>query len=614
MKKVLITISTIIIITAISFTVINGRGTDSCASCHQGIETVSDTHKFPCVDCHGGDSSAKNADEAHKGMTGGKNPSDVKVWNITCGKCHEHQVDMVQSTIMLTNTGIIKNTQTAWGEEVTSLYSTIPGEAHDSAGNALPLRDAGGLDTMAGELYRKSCAACHVAGATDYSYDFHRSSGCAACHFSYNVTGTYMGGDKTIHGMRSYSESHAMNALPDDDVCMRCHNRSGRIALSYRGLYDGNNSMVPTAQGEPGPQMINDIRNVRHMKPDIHFEKGMECIDCHTQSEIMGDGYSYENMYHQLEISCESCHGDGSNLPRTEAATREMNPAFTASKNYTAKIPNGTKMVLTDKNRIFSNVYETGGQYWLVTKRDGKVKQIKTVKNTPEHTVYGHKRMECVSCHSRVVIQCYGCHTTYDERVQHVNFLTGETEDGGFSEKEDLRTFYPFPLALNQRGRISPITPGCQTFFTQIDTDGNVLKEGFVFDFKGSKKLKFAPFSGHNTGKKAVGCSECHSNLFFMGYGDSLFSSATSTLTSATICDKCDEPLNALYSIENGVQSQTADIVRENSRILSAAEITAALKANRCIICHDSAANGYFNNGINYEKILSDSTHAPLLR
>ena len=90
----------------------------SCMSCHQGIETTSISHAdLSCTDCHGGNSLTNNKDEAHADMFGKNNPSDPSVWMQTCGKCHEYQVRRVSSTLMYTNTGIIKNTLAAWGEE-----------------------------------------------------------------------------------------------------------------------------------------------------------------------------------------------------------------------------------------------------------------------------------------------------------------------------------------------------------------------------------------------------------------------------------------------------------------------------------------------------------------
>jgi hypothetical protein len=425
-----------------------------------------------------------------------------------------------------------------------------------------------------------------------------------------------MGADKNLDN-GSYSKSHEMNKLPEDDACMNCHDRSGRISLSYAGLYESNNSLVPTVNGEPGPVIYSGVRSIRHIEPDIHSKGGLECIDCHTQAEIMGDGYSYENMYTQQEIKCENCHGTADKLPETEKAVRELNRAFASSKSYFVPLESGAVLALTDKGRPFTNVFHKESRFWLAKKRTGEIKEIKTILNSAEHEVKGHERMDCSACHSKVVTQCYGCHTKYDKRSSQYDYTTGEATAGAFSETEDIRTFYPFPLAFNQLGKIVPVVPGSQTFFTYIDDNGTVLKDEHVFNFRGKKRLKFAPFYSHNMGKKAVGCSECHANPYFYGGGDGLFSYSDKTLTSPIINDVQKVPLTSIFSIKKGKLTVNGDIVREGSRIISAEEIVKIINANRCIICHNKAAeNGrrYYGEIIDYEKTLSDNIHAPLFR
>jgi len=54
--------------------------------------------------------------------------------------------------------------------------------------------------------------------------------------------------------------------------------------------------------------------------PDVHFSRGMKCMDCHTVREIHGDGVEY-NSYNQpgaIETTCESCHTD---ISQTESHT-----------------------------------------------------------------------------------------------------------------------------------------------------------------------------------------------------------------------------------------------------------------------------------------------------
>ncbi len=54
--------------------------------------------------------------------------------------------------------------------------------------------------------------------------------------------------------------------------------------------------------------------------PDVHFRRGMKCMDCHSAREIHGDGTAYDS-YQQpgvLDTRCGKCHG---NLPRTASHT-----------------------------------------------------------------------------------------------------------------------------------------------------------------------------------------------------------------------------------------------------------------------------------------------------
>ncbi|ADD68554.1 conserved hypothetical protein [Denitrovibrio acetiphilus DSM 12809] len=583
------------------------------SECHAGIEHLSDNHKLECITCHGGDEKTENKEIAHKDMLGGRNPSDHKVWDKTCGSCHQYQLDRVSTTLMYTATGMIKNSQQAWDDYQGDLYSAHGTTGYNQDGNSVEHPPVSELDELSGELYRKFCSSCHIGYDKLQGYRAHHSSGCAACHFNHSDDGSYEGNDQTIKGKSPYPEKHIIDPLPGNDVCLTCHNRSGRIALSYEGLYDGNNSLVPTQHGYPGPDLIDGVRNVRHMEADIHHEKGMECIDYHTSRDIMGDGYMYENMYMQIETTCEDCHGTKDKLPETSMITKENDEPVRESANYAFKNKFGDEMVLTSKGRMYSNVKKENDKFFLYTKRKGKKLEIKTIAGGDEHSMHGHDRMECYTCHSKTVIQCYGCHTSYDEREKMFDLIKGEATDGAFSEKEDFRSFFPFPLGLNQRGKISSVTPGCQTFLTHIDKDGEVIKDEHIFNYRGDKKFKFAPFYSHNTGQKAVDCITCHTDLAFAGFGQGLVSAANGNITSSYLCEKCDKPLDALYSVINGKLSVTSDIVRDHSRLLNTSEITKMLKANTCIVCHQKAEKRIYNKEINYEKILNDSVHKPLL-
>jgi hypothetical protein len=208
-------------------------------------------------------------------------------------------------------------------------------------------------------------------------------------------------------------------------------------------------------------------------------------------------------------------------------------------------------------------------------------------------------------------VQCYGCHTRYDKGTAGMDFIKDEETPGAFSETEDYRMLYPFPLALNQRGRISPVTPGCQTFVTVAEVDGSLSKTEYVSKFKGAQQLRFAPFYSHNTGKKAVGCVECHGNPAFLGFGQHVVEG--NSIKGTLICEHSDsKPLDGFLTMDRGRVKSYSAITRENARPLNGSEVKRTLSVNLCLPCHSKANDKIYRKGINL-RALDDALHRRLL-
>ena len=492
---------------------------ERCLDCHEGLEMASPTHSG-CVPCHGGNPAARDKDGAHRGIYGLADPSYAGRWERGCGGCHRHQLERMLSSQMYTNAGMIAQIQATWeGRRDSVVYAARDARLHDSAGEPLAHTSVIALDNLSGDLYRKFCARCHVAKQNEVIDGAGHAAGCAACHFPYADDAAYRGGDPTMQGLIPHSRTHAMAGLPPLEACTRCHQRSGRVALAYQGLNDGNNGLVPTRDGLPGPLPASDGRSYAHIRPDVHFAAGMECIDCHTSREVMGEGYASAGMHGQLEIGCEDCHGSGAAGPRFTTAWREHELPVRESRQYGRRLPAGARVALTRRGRPYSNVFDDDGRVGVMLKRDGRVLRSPAITGTAAHTLAGHDRLQCHACHSRSVVQCYGCHTTYDKREYGWDYLAGRATPGAFSETEDVRALYPFPLALDAHGRIGTVTPGCQTFINVIEEDGTLSRDEDIATFRGRKQLRFAPFFGHNVGPRAVGCAECHGNPAFLGFG-----------------------------------------------------------------------------------------------
>ena len=495
----------------------------------------------------------------------------------------------MNSNQMFTNTGMIGQIQATWeGERAGVVYASPAGETHALDGTPLTHEPVARLDNVSGDLYRKFCARCHVARQNEALDGNGHPAGCAACHFPYGERAAYRGGDPTMKGKSPHSRTHAMSGLPPMEACLACHQRSGRHALSYQGLMDGNNGLVPTQGGGPGPMPASDERNFTHIAADVHFLAGMECIDCHTSREVMGEGYAAPDMRGQLEIRCEDCHGDGERSPSLRHGLARERPAL--ARVAPVRLPHPPRRP-GGAHRQGPAVLERlrarrARSSWPRSAR-ASCCGARWSPARPSTPIAGHERMECAACHSRSVVQCYGCHTQYDKRGTGWDFIQAKETQGEWSETEDYRRLYPFPLALNDRGKISPVTPGCQTFVSVIEPDGTRSKSEDVALYKGKPQLRFAPFFGHNTGPRAVGCTECHGNPTFLGFGQHVIEKGQ--VRGTLLCEKNPKkPLDGFLAMERGRVVAHAAITRKGARPLAHDEVRRVFAVNLCLVCHDT--------------------------
>jgi hypothetical protein len=601
-----------LVLAAATWSGCRSEGPDAgCVRCHRGLELASASHPG-CVPCHGGDPKGTTKTLAHRGLLGLSDASYPGRWEQGCGPCHRHQLERMASSQMFTNAGMIAQIQATWeGERPGAPYAARAATQFAPGGERFEQRSVAELDHLSGELFRKFCARCHLARQNESLDSTGHPAGCAACHFPFGEGSTYAGGDRTMRGRSPHSATHALQGLPPMSACTRCHQRSGRVALSYQGLSDANNALVPTRAGMPGPLRGSDDRSFTHIAPDVHFAAGLECIDCHTSREVMGEGYASPRLHGQLEIACEDCHGTGDARPRFRAVEREHELPLRESRQYGRRVHPGMRMALTRKDRPYSNVYEQDDSVMVILKRSGRVVRSPLVTGTPEHRIAGHQRLACATCHSRTVTQCYGCHTTYDKRETGWDFVQGVETPGFFSETEDVRTLSPFPLALGGDGRIVTVTPGCQTFVTVIEADGSRSREEAVARYRGKPQLRFAPFFSHNVGDRAVGCAPCHGDPAFLGFGQHAFERGAPRGT--LLCEKNPaKSLDGFLAMDRGAVVSHAAITRDGARPLDADEVRRVFAVNLCLICHDTARDPIYRVPLDYHA-LDDSLHRRLL-
>ena len=299
------------------------------------------------------------------------NPMDLRVAERVCGDCHGDVVGHVVTSLHGTTAGHLSDGFYEVGaqEERGSRFGVFPvrpatrdGRAAEREGTIESLvqvpefrRARGRANRSDGELLaghfadlaRKECMQCHlwsagraVRGRVGFDGDY-RGEGCAACHVPYATDGLSRSRDRTVpRGEPGHPRAHVMTAAPTTDTCTSCHYGDASIGLHFRGL----SQLPPGAPGGPDiPGTTDTLLNRTYYlsdpdmtPPDVHHERGMHCIDCHTARDVMGDGDLLGNMEHAVEITCTACHGtfDEPATLRTERGAPLEHLRFEGERHY----------------------------------------------------------------------------------------------------------------------------------------------------------------------------------------------------------------------------------------------------------------------------------------
>jgi hypothetical protein len=135
----------------------------------------------------------------------------------------------------------------------------------------------------------------------------------------------------------------------------------------------------------------------------------LDCVECHTRQEAMGDGHIYNNKKEIQYIRCRTCHGTLDSLPLTYTINDENDLALRlAFLNPIADLKVGDTILMTDKGeplwniRVLPGVEGTTPTYELFSKAEGQRSTFKPVIGS--------------TCQQKPDLQdaryCHECHAT----------------------------------------------------------------------------------------------------------------------------------------------------------------------------------------------------------
>ena len=220
-------------------------------------------------------------------------------------------------------------------------------------------KEQGGLERITNIPFSKlPCAGCHVRS-------------CDTCH------------RKDVAGKPAYS----LEPARAQQVCQDCH------AIES----------LEKARKNPEDPTV-----------DVHFKKGMKCLDCHTAKEVHGDGTPYNSMQQPgaLDVRCEKCHPQLSAGPSHEVHkgrvdcnachVRELTTCFNC--HFDTRVNQGKSVSIPLKNLNFlinSNGQVTLGNFHTYVFEN---KTMITFAPGFPHAVTKDGR-KCDECHNTRIIE-----------------------------------------------------------------------------------------------------------------------------------------------------------------------------------------------------------------
>jgi len=431
----------------------------------------------------------------------------------------------------------------------------------------------------------QQCVECHLVrdgGALPGKYT---SSGCNACHMLTaddgrpETTDPTQDRDEMGHPIR-----HRLTNLVSDAQCNRCHHAHLQRGLLFQGIRersepDGDLALGGPNRGEPDPPNIrywsadhyvresggyfiydkpypfyiedeDTTNDVDETPPDIHFEKGMACIDCHTMGEVHGSEHLAERREFETKVRCETCHGlpEGPIDPTRTAfqvalsrvgGTADNKPVMTVDgdgKIFQLGKFDGVEHPVTQINHrldpgdakfnrrtlmgcgLHSGNAAFRAQLLALFAATDPTQVDEEFPGMPEGSTLAADlgdrdgRVECYACHNAWTENCFGCHVSRDDRVMVRNQVTGEMQPGKISNFAMSVVPDALTLGFDTRGRVSPMV-GTAIFFTHIDASGNKLVDAAplrtVDGFSGSGN-QHNPVHHHTVRRQPRDCTGCH--------------------------------------------------------------------------------------------------------
>src|ERR1700722_1061294 len=268
---------------------------------------------------------------------------------------------------------------------------------------------------------------------------------------------------------------------------------------------------------------------------DIHLEKGMQCVDCHFQQDVHGNGKLYAEPRAAIELDCTDCHGTvekratlitsgpaapdgGTHLDalRTPSNQRRFEWRGDALIQHSMVEPDKEWEVVQTLDTITpGNPHYSEKSRWAKTVRvDGTT--WGALPSDESQLAHANSRMTCYACHTSWTPNCFGCHLsmTANQRVPMLHnegLITRNYTSYNFQVLRDDG----FMLGIDGTvtgNRVAPVRSACAVLVSSQNNDRDwIYHMQQTVSAEGLSGTAFSTFVPHTVrAKETKACDDCH--------------------------------------------------------------------------------------------------------
>ncbi len=296
---------------------------------------------------------------------------------------------------------------------------------------------------------------------------------------------------KTLHYTWSGVEHEYARGAGEDfgltvpEGCYKCHTPLTDCSGCHKGeAMTMEDNCLGCHKKRPGPNYVGKLGGMKKdgPHPDIHYEKGLDCMDCHSLSEIHGDGQIYPNERLAVQVRCEDCHRSPGKVVKGMNVTQYSNKMATHAIHedtldcaachagwYQTCINCHLETSKTDGSTTDEFHLAVGHEgkivpFYRMSMTYNNITKVHWTERTP-HTITPNAK-DCAFCHESKEVLCEGCEGKI--MIEGGSFIPQETIDKIYGVTMPTETAAPVATPAPAEPAATPTPPGFELIFAVI--------------------------------------------------------------------------------------------------------------------------------------------------